>query len=88
MSCIAVELKKQVEEMQERQIPSTPPKVLEERRRAASEDARKITEGETLCAKVVGAASMLWEALLEYETIENIRESSRQEDVKINASKE
>ena len=68
MSCIAVELKKQVEELQARKVPSTPPEVLEERRRAASEDARNITKGETLCIKELETISTIWEALLEDET--------------------
>ena len=76
LSCIAMELKKQVEELQDRQVLSTPAEVLEERIRVASEAAGKITEGETHCAKAVGTVSMIWEALMEDETAENIRESA------------
>ena len=82
-----MELKKQVEELQENQVPSTPPEVLEERRRAASEAARKISEGETLCAKVVEVVSMIWEAILEDATVEMIRASMRKSDKKISVAK-
>ena len=87
MSRITVELKKQFEELQARQVSSTPLEVLEDRRRAASEAAGKITEGETPCAREVEVVSMIWEALLEYETAKNIRATAQQEDEKISVAK-
>ena len=50
---IAQDLQHQVEELQAGQMPSTPPKVLEERRRASSEAAEKFREGEAICAKAI-----------------------------------
>ena len=44
LSWIALELKKQVEEFQSRQVPSTPPEVLEECNKVASEDVAKICD--------------------------------------------
>ena len=82
-----MELKKQVEELQARKVPRTPLEEPEERRRATSEADGNITEGQTLYMKAVGVISMIWEALLEDETIENIRESVWQVDERFIATK-
>ena len=54
-------------------MPSTPPEVLAERRRAMSEATQKIREGEALCTKVADAIATIWGALLEDDTTEKIR---------------
>ena len=48
-----MELKKQVEEIQSRKVPSTPPEVLEERNKAMSEAIAKICDQEKLCTKEI-----------------------------------
>ena len=48
-----------MEDLQTRQIPSTPPEVLAERRKATSEVAKKIREGEALCAKAADAVETI-----------------------------
>ena len=52
-----------------------------------SEATGKITKGETLYSKAVKTIYMIWEALLEDETTEGIRESTLQADEKISAAK-
>ena len=76
-----------MEELQAKQMPSTPREVLEERRRATFAATEKIREGEALFAKAVGAITTVWGALLKYETTEKITQSAREEDEKINAAK-
>ena len=76
-----------MEELQAGQMPSTPPKVLEERRRASSEAAEKIRQGETLCMKVTDVVATIWGVLLEDETTKNIRQSTREADEKISTAK-
>ena len=73
---ITQDLRQQVEELQARQMPSTPPEVLEERRRVAYEAAEEIREGEALCAKAANAIATIWGALLEDETTKIIRKSA------------
>ena len=87
MSWIVVYLKKQVEELQARQVPSTPPEVLEERNKAASEAIVKICEGEKLCTKVVEFVSTIWEELLEDVIGEKIKADAQQADQKITTAK-
>ena len=45
--------------------PSTPPEVLEERRKATIEAEKRIEEAEALCAKAVEQVSQTWEALID-----------------------
>ena len=47
--------------------PSTPQEVMEERRKESIEDAMKIEEETTLCAKVVEQVSQSWESLINNE---------------------
>ena len=54
-------------------MPSTPPKVIDERRRAVSEAAEKIREGETLYTKAADAVATIWEVFLKDETAKIIR---------------
>ena len=68
-------------------MPSTPLEVLEERRRATSEAAEKIKEGEALCTKEADVVATIWGALLEDETTKNIRQSAREADEKISTAK-
>ena len=84
---IAQNLQQQVEYMQARKIPSTPPEVLEERRRAGSEAAEKIREGEGLCAESADVVAIIRGALLEDETAEQIKQRAREADEKISAAK-
>ena len=83
MSRIVSELKNQVEELQDRKVPSTPPKVLEEWSRAGSEAFGNIGEGDKIWTKVVESISMIWESLLEDDTGEKIKENAWQADNKI-----
>ena len=48
-----------MEDLQSRKIPSTPPEVLAERRKATSEAAKKIREGEALYAMAVDAIATI-----------------------------
>ena len=45
--------------------PRTPPKVLEERKYAGTEAAKKIEEAEAVCANVFNQVSQAWEALMD-----------------------
>ena len=72
-----MELKKQVEDIQEKQVPRTPPEVLEEHNKATSEAIARISKGEKLCTKEMEVISTMWEALLEDETVEKINEDAR-----------
>ena len=80
-------MKKKVEDLQERQVSTTPLEVLEERRREAVEDVRKISKGETLYAKVVESISTIWDVILEDATAENIRENMHKANDKIGVEK-
>ena len=82
-----VELKKQVEDLQEKDILSTPPKVLEERSKVVLEAEERIRQGETICTKEVEAISAMWEAFLEDETREKIKENAQKADEKIIATR-
>ena len=84
---ITQDLWQQVEELQARQMPSTPPEVLEERIRVAYESAEEIREGKALCTKAANAIATIWGALLEDETTEEIRQTAREADEKISAAK-
>ena len=75
--------RKQVEELQGKKVPNTPPKVLEERSTVASEAMARIRKGKKLCIEVVEAVSTMWEALMEDETWEKIKENMWQSDEKI-----
>ena len=57
--------------------PSTAPEVLEERRKAVAEAAKKIEEVEALCAKAIGRVSQDWEALMEDLELEKFAEDLR-----------
>ena len=54
--------------------PSTPLKVLEERRKKTIEVVKKIEYVEALCAKVVEQFSQTWEALIDDEELEKVAE--------------
>ena len=54
--------------------PSTPPKVLEERRNAARDVLKRIKEAEELCAKSVNQVSHTWEALINNDKLEKTKE--------------
>ena len=47
--------------------PGTPPEVLESRRDATTQAAKRIEEAEETCAKVVDQVSQNWEALMDDE---------------------
>ena len=70
-----VELKKQVEELHEKKVPSTPSKVLEERSKASSEAVARIRKGEKLSTEAIEVVSMKWEALLEDKSREKVKEN-------------
>ena len=60
-----------VKELQDRHIPSTPPKVLAERRLAVSQAAEKI-KGDALCTKAADAVAIIWETLIEDDATKKI----------------
>ena len=72
LSMMVGDPRKQVEKLQMKKVPSTPPKVLEERSKAASEAVVRISKGEKLCTEEIEAIFAMWEALLEDETMEKI----------------
>ena len=73
---IVQDLRQQVEELQARQMPSTPLEVLEERRRVGSKAVEKIREEKELCAKATDVVATIWGALLKDETNKEIRKSA------------
>ena len=87
LSKIMVELKKQVEELQEKHVPSTPLEVLEEWIKVVTKAIARIRKGEKLCTEVVESISAMWESLLEDETREKIKENAWQYDEKITVAK-
>ena len=66
-------MKKRVEELQARKVPSIPHEVLEERSKATFEAVTKVCDGEKLYTKIVEVISTIWEALLEDEAREKIK---------------
>ena len=54
---IVDELRKKVANLEVQLKPSTPPKVLEERRKAAIEATKTIEEADSLCAKAIDQVS-------------------------------
>ena len=53
LSRIAIDIRKQFEELKEQHIPSTPPEVIEEHRKTTSKVSSIINEGENLCTKAI-----------------------------------
>ena len=56
---ITQDLWQQVEDSQARNMPSTPLEVLAKRRKETSKAAKKIREGEALCAKATDAVATI-----------------------------
>ena len=50
--------------------PTTPPKVVEARRKATKEAMKRIEDVEELCAKAIDQDSQVWEALIGDEELE------------------
>ena len=69
------------------QIPRTPHEVLEERNKAVYKDVEMIRRGETMYTEAVEIVSMMWEALLDAETKDKIKEDAQQADEKITTLK-
>ena len=65
MSQIATDLRKQVEELQPRKIPSTPLEVLEEHNKIVSKVVARINQGEKICTEAIESIFAMWKALLE-----------------------
>ena len=65
-------LRKKATQLEEQVKPRTPPQVIEERREAVIEAAKKIEEAETICAKVVDKVSQTWEPLMDDEQSKKI----------------
>ena len=76
-----------MEEQKEQQIPSTPPEVLEVRKKTTFEAVDQIKQGKKLCTKAIDATSTNWELLLEDETTEKFVEDTLQAELKITAVK-
>ena len=68
-------------------IQSTPPEVLEEHNKVASQAVARIHQGEKLCTEVVELISVMWKSILEDETVENIKEDALQDNENISALK-
>ena len=60
--------------MESQVTPSTPPEVLEERRKEAIEVAKRIEEAEALFAKVVEQVSQTWKALIDDKELDKFTE--------------
>ena len=88
LSRFATYLREQVEELKEQQQPSTPPEVIEERRKTTSEAIEWIKQGEKLCTETIYIVSAVWELFLKYEAMEKIKEDAWKDDLKISAVKE
>ena len=71
---IAKNLCNKVMDLEVQVAPSTPPEVLEERRKVVTEDATRIEEVEALCAKEVNQVSHTWEYLIDSDELEKITE--------------
>ena len=84
---ITQDLRKEVEELQAKQVARTPPEELKEQRKVVFEDARKIKQRETSCAKELEDISMVWETLMEEVTVERIRVSRHTAEEKITVEK-
>ena len=50
--------------------PTTPPKVVEVRRKSTKEATKRIEDVEELCAKVIDQVSQVWEALIGDEELD------------------
>ena len=87
LSKIMVELKKQVEELESKHVPSTTHEVLEEQSKATFEAVARISKGEKLYTKTVEAISAISKGILEDETREKIKENAWQYDEKITVAK-
>ena len=61
--------------------------MLAEKRKATSEVAEKIREGEALCPKAADAITAIWGALLEDDIAKKIRKIAQDVDEKISATK-
>ena len=57
-------------------MPSTPLDVLTERRKVTSKAAEKIREDEALCTKATDEVATIQGALLEDDTVDNVRQSA------------
>ena len=84
---IAENLCKKVTKLKVQVTPSTPPKVLEERRKEATEVAKKIEHVDTICAKAVKYVSQMWESLIDDKDLDEIIEVLRTIETKVNQLK-
>ena len=82
VSRIAVDLRRQVDELKAQQQQRTPPEAIEEYRKTTSEAIDRIKEGEKICKKVIEAILTTWELLLEDETTPKFIEGARQAELK------
>ena len=69
---IAENLRKRVADLELQVKSSTPPEVLEERRKIITEASKRIEEAVALRAKEVEQVSQLWEALIDDEELEQV----------------
>ena len=68
--------------------PSTPPEVLEERRKATTKAAKRIEEVKELCAKVAEqVCHMRWEYLITDDDLDKITEQLRTIETEVNQLK-
>ena len=58
-------LYKQVAELESKMMPSTPPNLLEDQKKAKTEAVQNMEEAYVLCAKAIEQVSQLWEDLIE-----------------------
>ena len=80
-------MRSQVEELKVRKTPSTSHEVLEERNKAVSKAEEMVRRRETMYNEAVEVVSMMWEVLLDDETMDKIKEDVQQADEKIIALK-
>ena len=84
---IEEDLCKKVVELEAQVTPSTPLQVLEERRKEATEDAKKIEDVKALFAKAFDQVSQAWEYLINDKELEKITEQLRTVEIDVNQMK-
>ena len=75
---VAANFLQRIEDLEAKMLPTTPPKVLQERWKAVSENVQKIQEDKELCAKTYVQVSNSWEAFKDNAELKKVTETSYQ----------
>ena len=78
LSKLAVDMKKQVLELNTNQQLITPPEFMQQRQQSAYQAVGRIREAEKICTKVMEIISVVWEQLIEDETTYRLAEQAWQ----------